>query len=109
MKDFKDLLTECSVTAIETDAILDEGKKKVKKVVKDSKGKFKKKITYTCSGDNEKYSSSKGKCVHISGSEKMNKKKGSKRRTKTLRKKPDARKAKDQKLRDRANSRYGIK
>lgn len=108
MKNFKDLMLECSETVIEVEEIIDEGKVKVKKVVKDASGKFKKKITYTCTGDNEKFSTSKGKCVHISGSEKMNKKKGAKKRAKTLKKKPEARKEKERNKRAKANARFGL-
>ena len=108
MKNFKELMVENAKTAEIVDALVLEGKQKVIKVVKDSNGKFKKKKTFTCTGDNEKFNSSKGKCEHISGSEKMNKMKGAKKRNRTLKKKPDSVKQKDAKKREKANARFGL-
>lgn len=99
-----------SVEIFETaDIAIEEGKKKIKKVVKDADGKFHKKITFTCDGDGEKFDANKKKCVHVSGSEKANKRKGAKRRAKTLKRIPQSVKDKNIRMRDKAKSKFGIK
>ena len=108
MKTFKDLLRESTIIALAIEAIIDEGKQKVIKVVKDSNGHFKKKKTFTCTGDGEKYSPSKGNCVHISGAEKLDRMKGAKKRARTLNKQSDSKKERNREIRAKATVRFGL-
>ena len=102
MKSFKKLSEEVQA---ETEVL--EGKVKIIKTVKDSKGKFKKIKTFKCDGG-KKYNPHSKKCEIISGSEKASMKKASKKRSITLNKKTDASKAKDAKLKAKANKKFGL-
>ena len=107
MKSFKNLLEESVELFTSVDTLV-EGKEKVIKVVMDSKGKAKKVKTFTCSGENQKYDSASKKCVGVSGSEKASKKKGAKKRKKTMAKIPQSVKDKKARKMDKAKARFGV-
>lgn len=116
MKSFRDLTMEVVKTSLEVEALeeniaegfVSEGKEKIIKVVKDGKGGFKKKKTFTCSGESQKYNPSTKKCVSVSGAEKAKKKKGAKKRTKTLAKTPQSVKDKKARKMAKAKQRFGL-
>lgn len=107
MKTFKNLLEESAELFAEVD-VINEGKEKVIKVVMDSKGKPKKVKTFTCSGENQKYNAATKKCEGVSGSEKASKKKGAKKRKKTMAKIPQSVKDKKARKMAKAKERYGL-
>lgn len=109
MKSFKDMVIESTAIFESVDSVITEGKKRVKKVVKDAEGKWKKVITFTCTGDGEKYDRSKRKCIHMGGKEKADKTRGARRRARTLKRKPQSIKDRHAKQRDKAKVRFGIR
>lgn len=109
MKSFKDMVIESTAIFESVDSAITEGKKRVKKVVKTADGKWKKMITFTCTGDGEKYDRTKRKCIHMGGKEQAQKTRGAKRRARTLKRKPQSVKDREHMQRDKAKVRFGIR